>query len=76
MVYLITLIGVIIGALLVLKSEWLLQNFGRIDWAEIKLGAEGGTRLFWKLIGLAIILLSLLYMTGTVQDILVWIFVR
>ena len=76
MTYLFTLIGVVIGAILVLKSEWLLRNFGRIDWAEMKLGAEGGTRTFWKLVGIAIIFLSLFYMVGGVQSLVAWIFIR
>lgn len=74
--YLFTFIGIVIGAILVLKSEWLLNNFGRIDWAEMKLGAEGGTRVFWKLLGIAIIFFSLFYMVGTVEGILTWIFIR
>lgn len=74
--YLITLIGIIIGAVLVLKSEWLFNNFGRIDWAEMKLGTEGGTRVFWKLLGIAIIFLSLFYLVGAVEGFLAWIFIR
>lgn len=76
MTYLFTLIGVVIGAILVLKSEWLLNNFGRIDWAEMKLGSSGGTRTFWKLVGVAIIFLSLFYMVGGVQSLVAWIFIR
>jgi len=51
-----------------------MNNFGRIAWAEEKLGMEGGTRLFYKLIGLAIIILSFLIMMGIVQSILGAIF--
>ncbi|MDO8599577.1 MAG: hypothetical protein Q7S02_05705 [bacterium] len=72
---LVMLIGIALGFLLVWKSEWILENFGRIDWAEIHLGTSGGTRMFWKLVGLAFILLSLLYYTGCVQDALTFIFV-
>lgn len=68
------LIGIIVGVILVIKSEWFLANFGRIDWAEIHLGAEGGTRLLYKLIGLTAILVSILIMTGLIEGALLAIF--
>lgn len=60
-----------VGFLLVWKTEWLVQNFGHIDWAEQHLGSDGGTRLFWKLIGILIILIGFGTLTGIFQDILV-----
>ncbi len=69
------IIGVVLGALLVLKSDWIVNIFGRVYWAEQYLGSEGGTRLFWKLVGLAIILISLLYYTEILQSFLIRIFV-
>lgn len=74
--YIFGIIAVLIGFIIIWKSEWLLQNFGRIDWAEIHLGADGGTRLFYKLLGLAIIIISFLYMSGFVEGLLLTIFVR
>ncbi|MFH0829419.1 MAG: hypothetical protein V1907_04590 [Candidatus Kerfeldbacteria bacterium] len=53
-----------IGVLLVLKTEWLVENFGRFEWAEEHLGAEGGTRIFWKLFGVTIIFFAFLAMMG------------
>ncbi|MFH1112070.1 MAG: hypothetical protein V1712_03310 [Patescibacteria group bacterium] len=47
-----------IGFLLVWKSEWILVNFGKIAWAEEHLGTEGGTRIFYKFLGLIIIILG------------------
>lgn len=70
----IGLIGIVIGFMAIWKSEWLLQNFGRIDWAEEKLGSDGGTRMFYKLFGLGLILLSFLFMFGFVEGILTAIF--
>jgi hypothetical protein len=67
-------IGIAIGTIMVLRSEWFLSFFGRINWAEIHLGAEGGTRLFYKLIGMATILISLLIMTGMIEGVLMAIF--
>ncbi|MFH2062701.1 MAG: hypothetical protein ABIJ46_00935 [bacterium] len=55
----LVLIG--IGVLLVLKTEWFMQTFGRVEWAERKLG---DSRLFYKLIGLALCLIGLMAMTG------------
>lgn len=66
------LIGIIVGFLIIWKSEWFLQNFGRVDWAEEKL--SGGSRLFYKLVGLAVIIISFLYMGGFVEGILLWVF--
>lgn len=45
------LLIIIGGIVMVIKTEWFLVNFGRIDWAERHLGFEGGTRLFYKLLG-------------------------
>ena len=38
------LIGVAVGALMVIKTEWLLSAFGRSSWAEANLSGSGGTR--------------------------------
>lgn len=58
----ILIVGV--GFLLVWKSDWLLNNMGRIDWAERHLGTEGGTRLMYKLIGIIIIIAGFLHATN------------
>ena len=70
----IGILGVILGAIIVIKSEWFLSTFGRVNWAERHLGAEGGTRLFYKLLGIAVIIISLLIMTGLIGGILTAIF--
>lgn len=72
--YLLGIIAIGIGFVIIWKSEWFLVQFGRIPWAEEHLGAEGGTRLFYKLIGLAVIFLAFLYMGGFIQGIILWIF--
>ncbi len=58
------------GFMMAWKSEWILNNFGRVAWAEKHLGMEGGTRLFYKLLGIVIILGGLSVMTGLWNDIL------
>lgn len=74
MKYVLGVIIIGIGFLIMWKSEWLMNNFGRIAWAEEKLGMEGGTRVFYKLIGLIIIIFAFMYMTGAVQAIIGAIF--
>ncbi|MDP3244854.1 MAG: hypothetical protein Q8M83_04340 [bacterium] len=63
------IIGVAIGAFIVIKSEWFFQNFGAVNWAEQHLGAEGGSRLFYKLVGLGVIFLSFFLISGILESI-------
>lgn len=74
--YLLAFIGVAIGGLIVIYSEKLYNAFGPIPWAEAHLGAEGGSRLFYKLIGLAVIFVSFFYMSGILESIFLGIFGR
>ncbi|MCX6798251.1 MAG: hypothetical protein NTX66_03520 [Candidatus Falkowbacteria bacterium] len=60
------------GAFMVMKTEWLLQNFGRLAWFEAKLGTEGGSRLGYKLIGLIIIIIGIIQMSGGMGGFLTW----
>ncbi len=62
------LLGIGIGVLIVFKGEWLLHNVGRIGWVEKYLGVFGGSRLFYKLLGVLLIILATLYMTGFLQN--------
>ena len=74
MKYVLGLILIGLGFVIMWKSDWIMNNFGRIAWAEAKLGMDGGTRLFWKLIGLIVILGSFLYMSGGLGAIMRMIF--
>ncbi len=69
--YIFGIIGLIAGFLLIWKANWIVANFGKVEWAEKHLGAEGGTWLFWKLMGILIIIIALLGMSGTLGDILI-----
>ncbi len=71
---LLWLIGVALGAVLVIKTEWFLNTFGRVSWAEEHLGTEGGTRLFYKLLGLVFIIISLMGVAGLLGDFVISIF--
>ena len=72
--YVIGIICIGIGFVITWKSDWLMNNFGRIAWADEKLGMEGGTRLLYKLIGIAVIFFAFLYMFGFIDSILGVIF--
>jgi hypothetical protein len=48
----------------VIKTETVLSWFGRIEFAEKYLGSDGGSRLFYKLLGLLVILVAFLAMSG------------
>ncbi|MBI4133238.1 hypothetical protein HY478_01345 [Candidatus Uhrbacteria bacterium] len=72
--YVIGIIAILIGFVIIWKAEWFLTQFGRIPWAEEHLGADGGTRLFYKLLGLAIIFIAFLYMSGAAEGIILRIF--
>jgi len=67
-------LAIVLGGIMVWKAEWLYQNFGANAWAEKTLGTEVGSRLFYKLIGLVIILVGILTMTGLIQGIILSIF--
>ncbi|MFZ6035544.1 MAG: hypothetical protein ACOYUK_00130 [Patescibacteria group bacterium] len=74
MQYVLGFILIGVGFVITWKADWLVNNFGRIAWAEEHLGMDGGTRLFWKLIGILVIIGSFLYMTGALQAIIRGIF--
>ena len=67
------LLGAVLGALMAIKSESLYQNFGSVQWAEEHLGT-GGSHTFYKLLGIVIVLISFLAMTGLIQGIILGIF--
>ena len=53
-----------VGIFFVLKTEWFLENFGTINWAEENMGSSGGSRLAYKLIGIALVFFGFLLITG------------
>jgi hypothetical protein len=68
------LIGTGIGILMVLKTEAIYDFTGQMGWIEEHFRGFGGTRMFIKLLGILIIFLSLLYMTGMLQNFMVGTF--
>ena len=68
------LIMVAVGAVITLKANWLYENAGAIPWAEDHLGAEGGSRLMYKLIGIGMSVVGFLVMTNMAKSIIIGIF--
>ncbi|MBT4277361.1 hypothetical protein HOD96_01270 [Candidatus Falkowbacteria bacterium] len=58
------LIGAGIGFVLVRYANWFYANFGSMNFAEKYFRIFGGTRLFVRFIGVIIIFLSFLLITG------------
>ena len=63
-----------LGVVMVIKTEWFVQNLGSMSWAEEHLGSSGGSRLAYKLIGLVLIVVAMLGMTGLLGNIILGIF--
>jgi hypothetical protein len=61
-----------IGSFMVIKTEWIIQNFGRVDWFDKNLGTDGGSRLGYKLIGMIIIFGGILTITGNFGNFFAW----
>lgn len=67
------IIGILLvaaGTVLIFKTEWFIQNFGTIAWAEANLGTSGGSRLFYKLAGLVLIFVGMLVATNLMTSFL------
>jgi hypothetical protein len=72
--YFLGILGVLLGTVLIIKSDWFLANFGRNGWAEEHLGSSGGSRLMYKLIGFVFIFISMLAITGMLGGFIMAIF--
>lgn len=58
---------------MVAKTSSMVSFFGRIAFFDKYLGAEGGTRLGYKLIGLFAIFIGALVMFGLIDGFLMWV---
>ena len=61
------------GAILIIKTEWFINNFGRIAWFEAKMGSDGGSRLGYKLFGIIFIFVGIILMTGSGEAFVRWL---
>lgn len=75
MKYFLTLLAIAGGTMMIIKSSWFVQSFGRSEWGERYLGS-GGTYTLYKLVGLAIIIIAVLAVTGALGEIVIAIFGR
>jgi len=64
------LIFVIIGALITIYSEKFYETFGSVPFAEKYLSTEGGSRLFYKLLGILVTIIGFLVVTNMWNNIL------
>lgn len=67
------LLAIGVGAMMTVKSEALLNSFGRVAWFEEHLGLEGGSRLGYKLMGMLVIFFGILTMTGMIGGFMEWV---
>lgn len=63
----------VIGGFMTIKADWMYYNFGAVSFAEKYLGSSGGTRLFYRLLGIVLTFLGFLYMTGLWGSFILWI---
>ena len=74
MKYLLSIFFIALGLFVSIKSEWMLKFFGYSEWAETKFRIWGGSRMFYKLIGIAIVFGTVMFITDWAQDILSQLF--
>lgn len=67
-----SLVGIIIGFLLVWKVVFVVNLTGANSWGE-KIFGPGGTYTFYKMIGSLIIIISILYLFGFTDVFLNWL---
>ena len=61
------------GFHMVWKTELYLEFFGRSEFAETKFG-PGGTRLFYKLIGIGVCFIGAFVATNLIQQMIIGVF--
>ncbi|NTU99000.1 hypothetical protein HGA64_03270 [Candidatus Falkowbacteria bacterium] len=67
------LLVAVIGIAMVIKTEFLVNNFGRIPFFDKYLGSEGGTRLGYKLIGILVGFIGILLATNLFNNFMEWV---
>ena len=62
------------GAGIVIYTESVFSAFGSIDWAEQWIPFYGGSRMGYKLVGILLVVIGLLMITGLLGPIIMWLF--
>lgn len=70
--FILGLVLIVAGAGMTIKSEAMLDTFGRIGFFERYLGLEGGSRLGYKLLGMLTVFIGTLIFTGLITGFLRW----
>ncbi|MDD2656831.1 MAG: hypothetical protein PHQ18_04690 [Patescibacteria group bacterium] len=73
--YFFGILVIALGAFMVIKTNWFVENFGHSSWAEEHLGG-GGTYTLYKILGIVFIFGSLMAMTGILGKVIVNTFGR
>ena len=64
---------IVVGYLMCLRTNWFYDILGPVDWAE-RAFVSGGSRFFYKLLGVAVIIVGIIVLTD-LYDIIVGGFV-
>lgn len=72
MSFILGMILIPVGFVITWKSDWLMDNFGRIGFFENNLQTSGGSRLGYKLIGIFVVFLGILAITGMIGGFMEW----
>ncbi|MDD4995261.1 MAG: hypothetical protein PHW53_02260 [Patescibacteria group bacterium] len=67
----IGIVIILVGAFMVIKTETFYGIFGPIAWADAKFG---GTRFFYKVLGIVFCIIGFMVVTNMWQGIITWIF--
>lgn len=72
----ITILLIALGFSMVWRTTWFLGAFGRVPWAEAHLTSSfgaglGGSWMWYKLLGILVIVVAILYLSGVLQVLLV-----
>jgi len=67
---LIGLIILSIGLIFIIKTEWFMSNVGRIGWFEEHLATSGGSRMGYKLLGMLVVFIGILFITDMIGGML------
>jgi len=65
----------VVGIFMTIYSEWFYQNFGSVDFAERWFGPDGGSRLFYKFVGITVSFMGFFMATGLLGKLVLWIFI-
>lgn len=68
------LVVTFIGSMMVMSTSSLLSFFGNMDWADDVLQFYGGSRIAYKMIGIGVICIGFLLITGLFNTFILWVF--